>query len=93
MPPITRRRGSGNDHSCFGKGREVERRLRIVLGLETHDIISEMCSLWGTANADEFYMRMNAMTDSELASWVDQARKRVRARKMALKEVAPEIYA
>jgi hypothetical protein len=85
--PIT----SGDDHSCFGKQREIEKRLQIPLGLEAHDLISEMCKLWGTANADEFYEKMNAMGDDELRAAVEEAKRRLRRKKVGL-SMTEEIY-
>lgn len=38
--------------------------------------------MWGTANADEFYERMNAMTDDQLKQAVDEAKRRLRKKKM-----------
>jgi hypothetical protein len=40
-----------------------------------------MCRLWGVNNADEFYMRMNSMTNAELIAAVDAAKARLRKKK------------
>lgn len=58
-----------------------------MLGLDSHDVISEMCRLWGTANADEFYERMNGMSDAELQAAVDAAWDKVKRRKRLMKQV------
>lgn len=83
--------GSDN-HSCWGKARALQKRLGIMLGLDAHDIISEMCKQWGTTNADEFYERMNNMSDSELRSSVDAAWDKVKKRKR-LQKATIEAYA
>ena len=70
-----------DSHSCWGKAREIQRRTGILLGLEAHSIISEMCRLWGTQNADEFYMRMNSMSDAQLAADVEAAKAKLRKKK------------
>jgi hypothetical protein len=70
-----------DNHSCLGKARAIQRRLGIMLGLDAHEVISEMCKAWGVANADEFYQRMNSMTDAQLAADVDAAWDKVKKRK------------
>jgi len=70
-----------DSHSCWGKAREIRRRTGILLGMEAHSIISEMCKMWGTQNADEFYIRMNSMSDGQLAADVEAARARLRKKK------------
>lgn len=82
--------GSDN-HSCWGKAREVQKRLGIMLGLDSHDVISEMCRMWGTNNAEEFYARMNNMSDDELRASVDAAWDKVKKRKRLMKTVADEM--
>lgn len=82
-----------DDHSCGGKAREIQRRTNIILGLESHSIVSEMCRLWGTANADEFYQRMNGMGDDELKAVVEEARKNLRRKKGLLIEEKVAEYA
>jgi hypothetical protein len=37
--------------------------------------------MWGTQNADEFYIRMNSMSDGQLAADVEAARARLRKKK------------
>lgn len=76
--------GSDN-HSCWGKARAIQKRLGIMLGLDSHEVISEMCKTWGTSNADEFYARMNSMGDDELRAAVEAAWDRVRKRKRLMK--------
>ena len=73
---------SSRGHSCFDKAREIRRRTGIILGLDTHDVISEMCREWGTSNADEFYMRMKSMSDDQLKSEVDEAKRRLARKKI-----------
>ena len=70
-----------DDHSCWGKAKAIQKRLGIMLGLDSHDVISEMCRMWGTANPTEFYDVMNNKTDAELRSDVDRAIELVRRRK------------
>lgn len=74
--------GTGDDHSCHGKAREIERRLKMPLGLDVHDIITEMCKLWGTQNADEFWERMNSMSDDQLRAAVEEAKLRLQRKKV-----------
>jgi len=68
-------------HDCLDKAREIRRRTSIVLGLDAHDVISEMCRQWGVSNADEFYQYMRGLGDDELRAFVQEAWKRVRRRK------------
>ena len=65
-------------HSCWDKAKEIERRLGILLGLQSHSIISEMCKLWGTKDADEFYARMGSMSDDELRASIETAKRNLR---------------
>jgi len=78
-------------HSCYAKAREIEKRLHIFLGLDSHDIISEMCKEWGVANADEFFMQMRAMSDDELRAAIEDEKRRLRKKKIGLK-ISDEIY-
>lgn len=71
---------------AFGKAREIRRRTGILLGLETHSLISEMCRIWGTTNADEFYQRMGGMSDEELRAAVETARRNLRKKQGVLVE-------
>ena len=88
------RRDDVDLHSCWGKAREIQRRTGILLGLDAHDIVSEMCREWGTANADEFYERMNAMGDSELKAYVEDVKKKIARRKWLQKQtITVEAYA
>lgn len=84
-----------DDHSCYGKGKEIQRRTGILLGLESHSIVSEMCREWGTSNADEFYQRMNGMSDDELRVAVETAKKNLRKKRGLLVEdtLLPFAYA
>lgn len=77
---------------AFDKAREIRRRTNIVLGLDAHDVISELCREWGAANADEFYEHMSTLTDDELRAYVHEAWKRIKRRKMALKAEEVSAY-
>ena len=77
---------------AFDKAREIRRRTNIVLGLDAHDVISELCREWGAANADEFYEHMSTLTDDELRANVHEAWKRIKRRKMALKAEEVSAY-
>jgi hypothetical protein len=81
----------GDDHSCWGKAREVQKRLGIMLGLDSHNVISEMCRMWGVQNADEFYARMNNMSDDELRATVEAAWDKVKKRKRLMQTVTQEM--
>jgi hypothetical protein len=61
------------------------RRTGILLGLETHDVVSEMCREWGTSNADEFYRYMNALNDDQLRAFVESARRRLKRKEVVQK--------
>jgi hypothetical protein len=67
------------------KAREIRRRTSIILGLEAHEVISELCREWGTANADEFYQHMKGLSDEELKAYVQEARRRLRRKKLPLR--------
>jgi len=55
---------SGHEHSCFGKIKAISERTGVIL---THDEISFLCVyIWHCSNSDEFYRRMDSMSDSEL---------------------------
>ncbi len=68
------------------------RRTGILLGLEAHDVVSEMCREWGTSNADEFYRYMNGLTNDELRAFVESARKKLRGKKL-VKTAQQEVLA
>ena len=70
-----------DDHSCFGKAREIRRRTGIFLGLDTHSVIDQLCREWGAANADEFYEKMNGMSDKDLEWWVQLVWAKVKKKK------------
>jgi|SRR5579875_3773829 hypothetical protein len=76
-----------DSHSCWGKAREIQRRLKIWLGLDAHNIVSEMCNIWGTQNADEFYSYMRSLTDDELRAAIEEAKRKLMARKAKKKIV------
>ena len=79
-------------HDCMDKAREIRRRTSVILGLDAHDVVSELCREWGAANADEFYQRMKELSDDELRAYVREAWKRVRKRKLALKAEEVSAY-
>jgi hypothetical protein len=61
------------------------RRTGILLGLEAHDVVSEMCREWGTANSDEFYKYMNGLSDDQLRAFVESARRRLKRKEVVEK--------
>ncbi len=79
-------------HDCFEKAREIRRRTSIILGLEAHDVVSELCREWGTSNADEFYQHMRGLSDDELRAYVQEAMKRVRKKRLATKAEEVSAY-
>ena len=79
-------------HDCLDKAREIRRRTSILLGLDAHDVISEMCRQWGVANADEFYQYMRGLSDDELRAFVQEAWERVRRRKSMMKVTEVAAY-
>ncbi len=74
------------------KAREIRRRTSIILGLEAHDVVSELCREWGTANADEFYQHMGGLSDDELRAYVQEAWKRIKKKKLAMKAEEVSAY-
>ncbi len=62
-----------------------------MLGLDSHNVISEMCRMWGVQNADEFYARMNNMSDDELRATVEAAWDKVKKRKRLMQTVTQEM--
>jgi hypothetical protein len=85
--------GVGHDHSCGGKAREIKRRVGIMLGLDAHSTISEMCNMWGTKNAEEFYAKMDGMSDDELRAAVSAAWDKVKKRKRLMQTEEEKVYA
>ena len=79
-------------HDCMDKAREIRRRTNVILGLDAHDVVSELCREWGTANADEFYRHMRELSDDELRAYVQEAWKRIRKKKMAIKAEEVSAY-
>ena len=62
--------------NCWGKIKAIRERTGLVL---THDEISYICVyLWHCSNADEFYKRMDSMSDSELRDACMKAKYRKR---------------
>ena len=78
--------------TAFDKAREIRRRTSVILGLDAHDVVSELCREWGTANADEFYQRMRSLSDDELKAYVQEAWKRIKRKKLALKAEEVSAY-
>lgn len=63
---------SGREHSCFGKIKAIRERTGLVL---THDEISYLCVyLWHCSNPEEFYRRMDSMSDEELKKAAEKAK-------------------
>jgi hypothetical protein len=60
-------------HECLRKSAIIFERTGILLG---HDQISLLCELWHCFSPDEFYRKMNSMTDEELKSWVEKVKKK-----------------
>jgi hypothetical protein len=81
MPYRNPDKEDSDSHTCWGKAREIQRRTGILLGMEAHSIVSEMCKMWGVSNADEFYQRMDSMTSGQLAADVEAAKARLRKKK------------
>ncbi len=80
-------------HDCLDKAREIRRRTSIVLGLDAHDVVSEMCREWGVNSADEFYQYMRGLSDEELKAFVQEAWKRTKRKKVAEKTEEVSAYA
>lgn len=72
-------------HDCLDKAREIRRRTSIALGLDAHDVVSELCREWGASNTDEFYLYMKGLSDDELRAFVREAWKRTKRKKLATK--------
>ena len=72
-------------HDCMDKAREIRRRTSVILGLDAHDVVSELCREWGTANADEFYQYMKGLSDDELRAYVQEAWNRIKRKKLSMK--------
>jgi len=67
---------SGREHSCFGKIKAIRERTGVIL---THDEISYICVyVWHCSGADEFYKRMDSMSDEELRHEAEKAKLRKR---------------
>ena len=79
-------------HDCMDKARVIRQRTSIILGLEAHDVVSELCREWGASNADEFYQRMKGLSDDALRAYVEEARKRVRKKKLSMKAEEVSAY-
>ncbi len=80
-------------HNCLDKAREIRRRTSITLGLDAHDVVSELCREWGVSNADEFYLYMKGLSDDELRAFVREAWKRSKRKKSSAKEYEVSAYA
>ena len=76
-------------HDCLGKATAIQQRTGILLGLDAHNIISQLCLEWGCQNADEFYQYMRGLSDDELRAHVE----RVRRKKFATNVVYEEVMA
>ncbi len=81
-------KGSGREHSCFGKIKAIHERLGLVL---THDEISYMCVyLFHSTDAADFYRKMDSMSDDELRKECEKAKLR---KKPSLLEHESMLYA
>jgi len=65
-------------HGCINKARRIRERLHLKVG---HEVITEMCSLWGCRDENDFWRVMNEMSDVQLFEAVMEAISRVRKRK------------
>lgn len=55
---------SGREHSCWGKIHAIRERTGLIL---THDEISYICTyVWHCSDPEEFYRKMDSMSDEEL---------------------------
>lgn len=69
---------SGREHSCFGKVKAIMERTGVLL---THDEITYICEyLWHCSGPEDFYNKMDSMSDEELKKVADQARFRKKPR-------------
>ncbi|HYB04230.1 MAG TPA: hypothetical protein VED17_07200 [Nitrososphaerales archaeon] len=63
---------SGREHSCFGKIKAIMERTGVLL---THDEITYICEyLWHCSSPEEFYHKMDSMSDGELKEVVQKAK-------------------
>ena len=60
-------------HDCYEKAKEIERRTKLFLGMNTHNIISTMCANLGFNNSDEFWAWLNKSNDAEVEAQVKLA--------------------
>ena len=74
------------------KAREIRRRTSVMLGLDAHDVVSELCREWGTTNADEFYQYMKRLGDDELRAYVQEAWKKIKKKKLSLRAEEVSAY-
>jgi hypothetical protein len=67
-------------HRCFSKIRRIFERTGVLL---SHDEITYLCEhCWNCSNADEFYEKMNALTDDQLKAEIERMRKLMRKKKI-----------
>jgi hypothetical protein len=63
---------AGREHSCFGKIKAIMERTGVLL---THDEITYICEyIFHCSSPDEFYGKMDSMSDSELKKVALQAK-------------------
>ncbi len=74
------------------KARVIRQRTSVILGLEAHDVVSELCREWGASNADEFYQHMRGLSDDELRAYVEAARQRVRKKRLGMRAEEVSAY-
>jgi len=65
-------------HGCINKARRIHERLHLKVD---HDVITEMCFLWGCSDENDFWRVMNEMSDEQLFRAVMEAISRIRKRK------------
>jgi predicted nucleic acid-binding Zn ribbon protein len=69
-----------NRHRCFSKIRKIFERTGILL---SHDEITFLCEYcWSCNSANEFYEKMNALTDEQLKEEIQKMRKLMRKKKI-----------
>jgi hypothetical protein len=68
-PPMRAKYG----HSCFGKIRKIFERTGVLL---THDEVTFLCNLWECRDAEDFYRKMEGMSDDQLRDFARKAKKK-----------------
>jgi hypothetical protein len=60
-------------HSCFAKIRRIFERTGILM---THDEITQLCQLWNCQNPEEFYRKLDSLSDEQLRAEIEKVRKK-----------------